>query len=141
VVLSQERGTHTQTSDRVSALSSLDPVLVIEDDADLRTVMCHALEAEGLPVESAPSGMLALYRAAERQPSVVLLDLGLPDMVGEAVANGLRRICGDAVPIIVVSASDRTTAEARGVHADGYVHKPFDMDDLITLIRRVLGRP
>jgi DNA-binding response OmpR family regulator len=115
-----------------------DPVLIVEDDPDLRSVITFALEQEGLEVEAAPSGMVALYRAAGRQPSIVLLDLGLPDMLGDAVANGLRRICGDDLPIIVVSAMDPTVAQARGVRADGYLHKPFEMDDLIATVRRLL---
>lgn len=117
-----------------------DPVLVVEDDPDLRAVIAMALEAEGLRVESAASGMVALYRAAGQQPSVVLLDLGLPDILGDVVARGLRRICGEELPIVVVSAMDPTDAQARGVGAAAYLHKPFEMDELLTTVRQLLAR-
>lgn len=140
MVLSQEPCTRPSAGGSTAHSQAQDPVLIVEDDPDLRSVLSIALETEGLEVESAPSGMVALYRAAGRQPAVVLLDLGLPDMLGDAVASGLRRICGDDLPIIIVSAMDPTVAQARGVHAAGYLHKPFDMDELIATVRRLLAR-
>lgn len=138
MVLSHEPCTRPMADGYPTASQVYYSVLFVEDDLDLRSVITTALEQEGLEVESAPSGMVALYRAAGRKPSVVLLDLGLPDMLGDAVANGLRRICGDDLPIVVVSAMDPTVAQARGVRAAGYLHKPFDIDDFIATVRRLL---
>lgn len=113
------------------------PVLVVEDDADIRSLICLALEDEGLPVEAAADGREALNRLAEERPSLVLLDMNLPEMGGEGVAAGVRRRYDNDVPIVVVSAV-AASEPARRVHADAYVAKPFDVDDLLNTVHRLL---
>ena len=91
-------------------------------------------------VDAAPDGATALRLAAARQPDVVMLDLGLPDMDGVEVIKGLRG--WTRVPILVLSArqgSDEKVA-ALDAGADDYVTKPFSMDELLARLRAAVRR-
>ncbi|HLZ68614.1 MAG TPA: response regulator [Dehalococcoidia bacterium] len=116
------------------------PLLVIEDDAGIREMMCAALREDGLPCEAAADGREAFARLSDRQPSAVLLDLGLPHADGEAIAAYIQAHFGDAVPIIIVSATARFEARPWRLGARAYVQKPFDLDVLLSTVRRVLGQ-
>jgi DNA-binding response OmpR family regulator len=70
----------------------------------------------------------------------VLLDIGLPDMSGDAVAEGVRAAHGD-VPILVMTADGRAAAKAERVGAAGYFSKPFELDELVAAVRGLLGSP
>src|SRR5690606_8161365 len=98
------------------------------------------LKARSYDVDIAPDGRTALDLAAHRHPQVVILDLGLPDMDGVEVIEGLRGWTG--VPIIVLSA--RHTSEekvaALDAGADDYVTKPFGMDELLARLRAAARR-
>jgi DNA-binding response OmpR family regulator len=115
-------------------------VLVVEDDPDLRQSIQWVLEDEGLVVQTAANGREALARAVHQQPALVVLDPGLPILDGEAVAAGLREAYGEAVPILTITADDKGAEKARRVGALGYLPKPFDIDDLVSAVRRALGR-
>ena len=65
-------------------------VLVVEDDRNIREVICEALAGEGLRVAEAADGEEAVRSARERRPAVVLLDMGLPVLDGAAVADRIR---------------------------------------------------
>jgi DNA-binding response OmpR family regulator len=112
-------------------------VLVVEDDAQVRRTLEWTLEAEGLPFRLAPNGRRALELAASQRPGLVLLDLGLPDIDGFQVAEEVRATHGD-VPILVMTADGRAAEKARRVGAFGYLSKPFDLDELIAIVRRAL---
>src|SRR5579864_4009493 len=115
-------------------------VLVVDDEAPMRRTLEIGLEASGYTVELAASGASALELARRERPDVVILDLGLPDMDGIAVAAALRS--WSAVPIIVLSArgTEAAKVEALEAGADDYVTKPFGMDDLLARIRAALRR-
>ncbi len=85
-------------------------------------------------------GAAGLAKAATTTPDVIVLDLGLPDMDGLEVLNGLR--AWTAVPVIVLSARDRDDAKVAALDggADDYVTKPFSMDELLARIRAALRR-
>jgi two-component system KDP operon response regulator KdpE len=115
-------------------------VLVVEDDAGLRRALAINLRARDYVVDVAASGTAALEAATRRPPDVVVLDLGLPDLDGVAVIEGLRG--WSRAPIIVLSAragqQDKVLALDAG--ADDYVTKPFGMDELLARLRAALRR-
>ncbi|MEV7076275.1 response regulator [Streptomyces sp. NPDC093990] len=115
-------------------------VLVVEDDPQLVRALVINLQARRYGVDAAPDGATALRFAAARQPDVVMLDLGLPDMDGLEIIKGLR--AWSRVPILVLSArqgSDEKVA-ALDAGADDYVTKPFSMDELLARLRAAVRR-
>ncbi|HZQ36546.1 MAG TPA: response regulator [Dehalococcoidia bacterium] len=116
------------------------PLLVIEDDAAIRALMCAALQDEGLACEAAADGREALAKLSEQRPAAVLLDLGLPHADGEAIAAYIQAHFGDSVPIIVVSATAQFEARPWRLGARAYVQKPFDLNVLLDTVHRVLGQ-
>jgi DNA-binding response OmpR family regulator len=113
------------------------PVLVVEDDPTVRQALKWTLEEEGIPVTVASTGRRAIELAAAERPGLVLLDIGLPDIPGGAVADGVRSTAGD-VPILVMSADGRAAEKAAQVGAVGYFSKPFELDELVVEVRRIL---
>jgi two-component system, OmpR family, KDP operon response regulator KdpE len=115
-------------------------VLVVEDEPGLRRALGINLRARGYDVALAGDGRSALSAASQRPPDAVILDLGLPDMDGGDVIEGLRG--WTEAPIVVLSArteeSDKVTALDAG--ADDYVTKPFGMDELLARLRAALRR-
>src|SRR5712692_7062251 len=113
-------------------------VLVIEDEAQSRRVLRATLMANGYRLVEATTAQEGLMQAATRQPEVVILDLGLPDLDGLEVTRRLRE--WTTVPIIVLSArgqeSDKVTALDAG--ADDYLTKPFSVSELLARMRVAL---
>jgi DNA-binding response OmpR family regulator len=114
------------------------PVLVVEDDPAVRQALEWTLEAEGIPVAAAATGRRAVELAASQRPGLVLLDMGLPDISGEAVAAAVRAAHSD-VPIFVLTADGRAAEKAERVGAVGYLSKPFELDELIAVVKRLIG--
>ncbi|MFG3064453.1 response regulator [Streptomyces sp. NPDC048231] len=115
-------------------------VLVVEDDPQLVRALVINLQARRYGVDAAPDGATALRLAASRQPDVVILDLGLPDMDGVDVLKALRG--WTRVPVMVLSArqaSDEKVA-ALDAGADDYVTKPFSTDELMARLRAAVRR-
>jgi two-component system, OmpR family, KDP operon response regulator KdpE len=115
-------------------------VLVVEDDPQLVRALVINMQARQYGVDAAPDGATALRLAAARQPDVVMLDLGLPDMDGVDVIRALRG--WTRVPILVLSArqaSDEKVA-ALDAGADDYITKPFSMDELLARLRAAVRR-
>ena len=115
-------------------------VLLVEDDAAIRTALTRALREHGHVVAAVGSGMPALSAAVENRPDVVLLDLGLPDIDGADVLSMLRAV--SEVPVIVATARDdeREMVRLLDLGADDYVIKPFTATQLDARIRAVLRR-
>ena len=115
-------------------------VLIIEDDARIRTLLVRSLREHDHAVESAPDGMTGLHLAVESRPDVVVLDLGLPDVDGTQVLAMLRAVSD--VPVIVATArdDDPSLVGALDSGADDYVIKPFTTAQLAARIRAVLRR-
>jgi DNA-binding response OmpR family regulator len=115
-------------------------VLVVEDDATIRSSLIRGLTERGHAVVSAPTAMAGLEEAVKSRPDVVVLDLGLPDLDGKAMLRMLRGV--SAVPVVVATARD-DEAEIVAVldaGADDYVVKPFGVAQLDARIRAVLRR-
>ena len=115
-------------------------VLVVDDEPQLLRALRINLRARGFDVTTAANGAEALTAASRRLPDVVVLDLGLPDMDGFTVLDGLRG--WTTVPVIVLSA--RTDAadkvQALDAGADDYVTKPFGMEELLARLRAAIRR-
>ena len=113
-------------------------VLLIEDDPEIRRWLRVILEAEGYRLLFAETGEQGVIEAASRQPELLLLDLGLPDLDGVDV---IRRIRGwSSMPIIVISArgQENDKVEALDAGADDYVSKPFGVGELLARLRVAL---
>jgi len=113
-----------------------EPVIVlIEDDAKIRRFLRTAFVNNGYRLFEASTGTDGLVEAATRQPDVVIVDLGLPDLDGVEVIRQLRE--WTSVPVIVLSArgqeSDKVAALDAG--ADDYVSKPFGPGELLARVR------
>jgi two-component system alkaline phosphatase synthesis response regulator PhoP len=129
-------GGHTNGSRR----TTLQTILVVEDDSRIAQIVDDFLRHAGFSVVRAGTGDEALVLAAARHPDLVVLDLGLPRLDGLSVARELRR--ETTVPIIMLTArvdeSDRITGFTVG--ADDYVTKPFSPRELVARVRAVLRR-
>jgi two-component system KDP operon response regulator KdpE len=113
-------------------------ILIIEDEPPIRRVLYATLQASGYQVIVADTGQEGFSQAAMRQPALILLDLGLPDLDGLEVTRRLREWA--TMPIIVLSARGRESDKiaALDAGADDYVTKPFGMGELLARIRVAL---
>jgi two-component system response regulator RegX3 len=115
-------------------------VLVVEDESALAESVRYALELEGFDVTVAGTGRLGLDLARSLRPSLVLLDLMLPEMSGLDVCRQIRRTSD--VPIIMLTAKDAEADRVAGLElgADDYVTKPFSMRELVARVRAQVRR-
>ena len=115
-------------------------ILVVEDEPKIAQIVGDYLQHAGFAVISTGNGADALTLSRERQPDLVVLDLGLPRLDGLDVARSLRR-SGD-VPIIMLTARVEESDRLAGLEigADDYVTKPFSPRELVARVRAVLRR-
>lgn len=116
-----------------------DPVVVvIEDEPQIRRFLRATLQGQSYRLFEAATGADGLVETASRQPDVVIVDLGLPDMDGLEVIRRLRE--WSSVPVIVLSArgGERDKVTALDAGADDYIEKPFGTDELLARIRVAL---
>ena len=115
-------------------------ILVIEDDEQIRRFLRASFTADHYRLIEAETGLDGLAQAAARQPDLIVLDLGLPDIDGVEVIRQIRTTA--QMPIIVLSArgQERAKIEALDAGADDFVAKPFAVGELIARIRAALRR-
>src|SRR4051812_11982778 len=115
-------------------------ILVIDDEPQLHRFLGPALEAAGYEPLRAETAAEGLHLAATRNPALVVLDLGLPDMDGQAVIPRLQQF--SQAPIVILSARDREEEKVTALDAgaEDYVEKPFALGELLARIRGVLRR-
>ncbi len=118
-------------------------ILIVEDEQHLAIGIKYNLEAEGYRVSLAGDGPAALH-LIENEPAgidLMVLDLMLPGMSGYAVCEKLREN-GNDLPVLMLSARTLTEDRIRGmdVGADQYLEKPFDLDELLAMVRNLLAR-
>lgn len=115
-------------------------VLIVEDEPSLVESISYALELEGFEVISAPTGRDGLEQARIGNPSVILLDVMLPESSGLDVCRQIRT--SSDVPIIMLTArdSEADTVAALELGADDYVTKPFSMRELMARVRAQIRR-
>ncbi|MBV9292609.1 MAG: response regulator [Frankiales bacterium] len=118
--------------------------LVIDDADDIRLLLRAVLEAAGWAVCEAATGVDVRGTLEASTPSVVLLDVQMPDRDGWATLADIRShpTLGD-VPVILCTVKSTTADRARGwqLGADGYISKPFALDDVIAEVADVASRP
>jgi len=118
-------------------------VLIVEDEADIVTLLKYNLEKEGFRVNAATDGEEALLLAGEQTPNIVLLDWMLPLMSGLEVCRQMRRNTKMRdIPIIMLTARGEEADRVRGLNsgADDYITKPFSPTELVARMRAVLRR-
>ncbi|WP_127529505.1 response regulator transcription factor [Paenibacillus kobensis] len=117
-----------------------EPILVIEDDPSINSLLCEALAGAGYRPESSYSGSEAVMMLPAQSWKCVILDLMLPGRTGEDVLDELRK--KEHMPVIVLSAKMEKASKlellARG--ADDYMTKPFDIDELLARVAAQLRR-
>ena len=109
-------------------------VLVIEDDLDLQDLMASLLELDGYRVERASHGVEGLELVARRLPDLILLDMRMPVMDGWRFAEEFHERYDRQRPIVVVTAAADASERAAEIQADGYIAKPFDLAELISVV-------
>ena len=121
-------------------LDQVTRVLVVDDEPQILRAPRINLRVRSYEVDTAATGAQALETAARHPPDLVILDLGLPDLDGVEVIEGLRG--WTTAPIIVLSgrADSMDKVEALDAGADDYVTKPFAMDELLARMRAVARR-
>jgi DNA-binding response OmpR family regulator len=115
-------------------------LLVVEDDADLRSLLRRGLAEEGFEVTTAVDGASALA-VANGHIDALVMDIGLPDSDGRDVCQALRARGSDA-PVLFLTARDAVTDRLAGFSAGGddYLIKPFHFDELVARLRALLRR-
>ena len=116
-------------------------VLVIEDEAKMRTFVNIALSAYGYRMLEASTAADGIRQAVKHQPDLVLLDLGLPDVDGSEVTRRIRE--WSRIPILVISARGREEHKVKALDegADDYLTKPYAYTELLARIEALARRP
>jgi two-component system KDP operon response regulator KdpE len=113
-------------------------IVLIEDESEIRRFLRTTLPSHGFRIYEATTGQEGLVESKSRNPDLILLDLGLPDMDGTEVIRQVRQ--WTAIPIIVLSAREQEQQKvaALDLGADDYVTKPFGINELLARIRTAL---
>jgi len=116
------------------------PILIVDDDPKIVTLVRTYLEREGFPVVTAGDGRTALAAVGESKPRLIVLDIMLPELDGLALMRILRE--RSEVPIVLLSARGSTADRVYGIHegADDYLVKPFSPAELVVRVKAVLRR-
>jgi CheY-like chemotaxis protein len=113
------------------------PILVVEDDDDIRDFVAAVLEHVGYSVAVAPNGAVALMMVDREPPRAILLDMKMPVMDGWEFARQYQQHSAPA-PLIIMTAAHDTAVRAAQVGAVGVLNKPFDLDKLLSVVASVL---
>ncbi len=117
-----------------------EPILVVDDDAKIVSLVRTYLEREGFRVLTASDGMAALHSFERDRPALIVLDVMLPELDGLAFMRIVRE--RSTVPIVMVSARGTVADRVLGIHegADDYLAKPFSPAELVVRVKAVLRR-
>nr|WP_244982086.1 response regulator [Corallococcus exercitus] len=116
--------------------------MVVDDDPDILEALSEILEAEGFEIRRARNGKEALERLEPDPPHLILLDLMMPVMDGWEFAQRMRQKPDfAAIPIIVLSADRNVGSKAKDIGAMGHLAKPFELNDLLSMVRQSLSPP
>ncbi len=115
-------------------------ILIVEDDESIQEFVKVALIDEGYDVHTAPDGSAALKMLAEYAPALILLDLRMPIMDGWSFLRAYRATPPPHVPIVALTASHNTAETIAPLQIDGFIAKPFDLNDLIEMVNNLVQR-
>jgi DNA-binding NarL/FixJ family response regulator len=117
--------------------------MIVDDDGPTRELLAGILDRAGYETSQATSGDEALEAIRDEIPALVLLDVNMPGMSGYVVCSELRQLLGNGLPIVFLS-GERTESYDRVagllIGADDYMTKPFDPDELVTRVARMIER-
>jgi DNA-binding response OmpR family regulator len=117
-------------------------ILVVDDDPNVRELLRVNLAAQGYDIDTAVNGAEALLAIERRVPRLIILDVMMPEMDGWEVCKQVRDKYRDSVRIIMLTAKDTARDKIIGkdiLKADDYLTKPFDIDELLATVRRLLS--
>jgi CheY-like chemotaxis protein len=115
-------------------------VLVVDDDPDLAAICSLILEGEGYETSVANNGVDAYDKVIATRVDVVLLDVMMPVMAGLTVCRLLKSDPEtEQLPVIVMSASEKLREQARVAQADAVIAKPFNIDDLVLAVNKLVA--
>jgi DNA-binding response OmpR family regulator len=119
----------------------MERILIIEDEAPMRTGLADVLAGEGYRPFTAADGEAGLQRALEGKPDLILLDIMMPKLDGFEVCAELRRL-GHAMPVLMLTAKGQVEDRVTGLDAgaDDYLVKPFSTEELLARVRALLRR-
>lgn len=124
------------------------PILIVEDDEDIRDQMMHALEVEGYEVMLAENGKKALGLLTSLTPSqlpgCMILDLMMPEMDGKTLADVMMRDHKDlwgGIRVLIATATSSAAGSDNIPHAMQRIQKPFDLDEFYSAVERHCGKP
>jgi len=120
---------------REAIASARRPILVVDDDVEILAMLRDFLEGEGLTVRTAGNGAEALDIVDDVAPALILLDMRMPVLDGWGFAEQLRQRRA-TYPIVVMTAAESAQRWADEIGANGFIAKPFDVDELLQLIER-----
>ncbi|MCA3443258.1 MAG: response regulator [Rhodobacter sp.] len=117
-------------------------VLIVEDDDNIATALEYVISREGLDQDRVGNGADAVRRIRDLRPDLVLLDVMLPEVSGYEICRTVRqdKSLGN-VKILMMTARGSTTERRKGLAlgADGFISKPFELNELRSEVRRLLG--
>jgi two-component system KDP operon response regulator KdpE len=113
-------------------------ILIVDDDTQIRKFLRISLEASGFEVIETRLGEDALKKAALQRPSLIILDLGLPDLDGQEVIQRLREWTETPIIVLSVRSNEREKVRALDSGANDYVVKPFGVLELLARVRAAL---
>jgi DNA-binding response OmpR family regulator len=117
-------------------------VLVVDDEPTIRELIADALREAGLAAETAANGADALRRMHHQRPHAIVLDLMMPILDGAGFRELMRLNQRYAdIPILVVTAAYGAEEAAAGIGAAACLTKPFDLDELVETVGRLVGTP
>jgi DNA-binding response OmpR family regulator len=117
-------------------------VLIIEDYPPIVEMMENFLSLSGFKVITAPSGAVGLERAARERPDIILLDIMMPAMDGLEVCKKLKedpKTAGIPVMIVSIKAAEEYKINGAKAGAVDYITKPFDPEELVARVKKILG--
>ncbi len=116
-------------------------ILVVDDDYFISDLLMQHLTEQGYAVDVAINARAMGRHLELHPPDLITLDIMLPGMDGSEIGHLLRVNPATArIPILVISADRRIARKAESVRADGWIAKPFDLEDVVNKIEEILGR-
>src|SRR5258708_40209979 len=115
-------------------MSAAKRILFVDDDDSIREFVTMALADEGYEVLTAPHGAAALEILGENTPALILLDMRMPIMDGWSFLKAYQQVPEPHAPIIALTASRSTPTSQVPPEVNGFLAKPFDLDDLLALV-------
>lgn len=115
-------------------------ILVVDDEPQIRRVLCATLSNHGYVITEAATGEEAVEAVRKERPGLILLDVNLPGIGGIEAAREIREMCDAPIIMLTVRNAERDKVMALDAGADDYVVKPFGIEELVARIRAALRR-